>query len=189
VRVTPIKPSDLTGEQHELDHHARKIMGGMKVPFTATDGDGALIGPFPVMLRFPGQARPLLEWFTSVSNESRLAPRVREVAVLTVGARFGAAYELYAHSRIALSLGLPEAVVAALAAGQRPPELTPEELVAHDVAACLYAGAALPGVLYRRALASFGDEGTAELVFLTAQYACISMVLNAYDIPLPPDAE
>ncbi|MEV0210675.1 carboxymuconolactone decarboxylase family protein [Streptomyces sp. NPDC050788] len=189
MRITPIRPTDLTHEQRALDDQARNIMDGMKAPFTSTDEDDALIGPFPVMLRFADHARPLLEWFTSVSNESQLAPRVREVAILTIGARFGAGYELYSHSRIALSIGMSDGVVAALAAGQRPPELTPEELVAHDVAACLYAGAPLPGVLYRRALASFGDEGTAELVFLTAQYACISMVLNAYDVPLPPDAE
>ncbi|MEV0388121.1 hypothetical protein [Nonomuraea sp. NPDC050643] len=35
---------------------------------------------------------------------------------------------------------------------------------------------------------SFGESGTAEPVFLIAQYAGVSVVLNAYDVPLPPDA-
>ncbi|SEH03690.1 hypothetical protein SAMN05444920_1428 [Nonomuraea solani] len=69
-------------------------------PFT-----GALIGPFPVMLRFPGLSRPLLEWFTTVTNASVLPARVREVAILTTGSRYGAAYELYSHSRIAVETG------------------------------------------------------------------------------------
>ncbi|MET7337715.1 hypothetical protein [Nonomuraea sp. NPDC005650] len=51
------------------------------------------------------------------------------------------------------------------------------------------AGAPLPGALYRSAVGCFGEFGTAELVFLIAQYAAVSMVLNAYDVPLPPDAE
>jgi hypothetical protein len=60
---------------------------------------------------------------------------------------------------------------------------------AHDVAARLYAGGPLPGALYRSAVEAFGELGTAELVFLVAQYAGISLVLNAYDVPLPPDAD
>ncbi|MFE7441018.1 carboxymuconolactone decarboxylase family protein [Streptomyces chartreusis] len=189
MRIPAVKPDDLSDEQRALDEHVREIMGGLKTPFTSMDDDGALIGPFPVMLQFPDLARPLLEWFTTVSSDSALSARVREVAILTTGSRYGAAYELYSHSRIALAIGLSDSVVAALVAGQRPSELTPEEAVAHDVAACLYSGAPLPGVLYRRAVDNFGEAGTAELVFLTAQYASISMVLNAYDIPLPADAE
>lgn len=187
--MSPIKPGDLSDEQRVLDEHARRIMDGQHVPFTSTDEDGALVGPFPVLLRFPGLARPLLEWFTTVTSESVLPARVREVAILTTGSRYDAAYELYSHSRVALAIGLPSDVVAGLVAGQRPSGLTPEEVVAHDVAARLYTGAPLPGALYRAAVDSFGEAGTAELVFLIAQYASISLVLNAYDVPVPADAE
>lgn len=76
MRMPAIKPADLTDEQRELDQFAREIMEGVQIPFTAMDEDGALIGPFPVMLRFPGPARPLLEWFPSVTSESALE-RVR----------------------------------------------------------------------------------------------------------------
>ncbi|WP_146607516.1 carboxymuconolactone decarboxylase family protein [Spongiactinospora gelatinilytica] len=189
MRMPPISPNELSDEQRPFDEHVRQVMGGLRTPFTSTDESGALIGPFPVMLRFPGLARPLLEWFTTVTSGSVLSPRVREVAILTTGSRYGAAYELYSHSRIAAKIGLPDGVVAGLTAGQRPAGLTPEESVAHDVAAHLYTGAPLPGALYRSAVACFGECGTAELVFLIAQYAAISMVLNAYDVPLPPDAE
>ncbi|MFI9450032.1 carboxymuconolactone decarboxylase family protein [Amycolatopsis sp. NPDC052450] len=187
--MPPIKPDDLSDEQRPLDQHVRGILAGLHPPFTTTDGNNSLIGPFPVMLRFPELAKPLLEWFTSVTSSSVLPARVREVATLTIGARYGAAYELYSHSRIALAIGLSGDVVAALAAGQRPADLTPEETVAHDVAARLHTGAPIPGALYRTAVNAFGEFGTAELVFLVAQYASISMVLNAYDVPTPIDAE
>ncbi|GAA5063736.1 carboxymuconolactone decarboxylase family protein [Thermocatellispora tengchongensis] len=187
--MPPIPPAELSEEQRPLDDHVRKIMSGLRTPFTSMDDSGALIGPFPVMLRFPDLARPLLDWFTSVTSGSVLPARVREVAILTIGSRYGAAYELYSHGRIALEIGLSSGVVAGLVAGQRPAELTPEETVAHDVAARLYAGAPLPGALYLAAIDAFGELGMAELVFLIAQYSSISMVLNAFDVPLPPDAE
>ncbi|WP_433271019.1 carboxymuconolactone decarboxylase family protein [Actinosynnema sp. CS-041913] len=189
MRMPPIKPGDLSDEQRPLDEQARRIMDGQRVPFTSTDEDGALVGPFPALLRFPRLARPLLEWFTTLTGESVLPARVREVAILATGARYGAAYELYSHSRVASAVGLSSAVVAGLVAGQRPSGLTPEQEIAHDVAACLYAGGPLPGALYRAAVGCLGAAGTAELVFLIAQYTSISLVLNAYDVPLPADAE
>ncbi|MCX4554626.1 hypothetical protein OHA02_00135 [Streptomyces phaeochromogenes] len=94
-----IEPSALSDEQRVLDEHVRRMMDGLRTPFTSTDENGALIGPFPVMLRFPGLARPLLEWFTTVTSGSVLATRVREVAILTIGSRYGAAYELYSLRR------------------------------------------------------------------------------------------
>jgi alkylhydroperoxidase family enzyme len=189
VRMPPIKPGDLSDEQRSLDQHVRGMLAGLHPPFTTMDDSGALIGPFPAMLRFPELAKPLLEWFTSVTGGSVLPTRAREVAILTIGARYGAAYELYSHSRIALAVGLPGNVVATLVAGRCPTDLTPEETVAHDVAARLHTGGPIPGALYRAAVDSFGELGTAELVFLVAQYASISMVLNAYDVPTPIDAE
>ncbi|MTD53257.1 carboxymuconolactone decarboxylase family protein [Amycolatopsis pithecellobii] len=189
VRIKPISPDQLSAEQQQLDEQIRRMLGGLRTPFTTIDENGALVGPFPVMLHFPELARPLLDWSTAVTTVSVLPVRVREVAILTTGARYGAGYELYSHSRIARAAGLSGTVVAALVAGQRPAELTPEEAVAHDVAARLYTGGPMPGALYRAAVRSFGESGTAELVFLIAQYAGISLVLNAYDVPAPPDAE
>jgi alkylhydroperoxidase family enzyme len=189
VRLPAIKPSELTDEQRPLDDHVRRLMDGRPTPFTSTDESGALIGPFPVMLRFPTLAGPLLEWFTTGASNSVLPARVREVAILTTGSRYAAAYELYSHTRVALAVGLSDTVVEGLVGGHRPSGMTPEETVAHDVAARLYAGAPLPGALYRAAVRAFGDSGTAELVFLIAQYASISAILNAYDVPLPSDAE
>lgn len=189
MRIPPIKLGELSHEQQALDHHVRRLLDGRPTPFTSTDPSGSLIGPFPVMLRFPELARPLLEWFTAGTNNSVLPTRVREVAILTTGARYSAAYEVYSHARVALAVGLPQGVVEGLVAGQRPEGMSPEETVAHDVAARLYNGASLPGALYRAAVRAFGDVGTAELVFLIAQYASISVILNAYDVPLPPDAE
>ena len=37
------------------------MLAGLHPPFTTMDDSGALIGPFPVMLRFPELAKMILE--------------------------------------------------------------------------------------------------------------------------------
>lgn len=189
MRTPPIRPADLTDANRELDAGLREIIDSSLQGFRAKDEDGALVGPFAPMLHFPKLNHPMLEWMRVLIDNATLPGRVREVAILTIGARLGAHYELYAHSRVALDKGLAPETIAALVAGQRPTTLSPEESVAHDVAATLYRGGVVPGALYRAAIDAFGDDGTAELVHLVAQYVAVSMVLNTYDVPVPPDAD
>ncbi len=41
---------------------------------------------------------------------------------------------------------------------------------------------------YRKAAALLGDRGVVELVTLLGYYAMVSMILNAFRVPMPPDA-
>ncbi|KQO61314.1 carboxymuconolactone decarboxylase family protein [Curtobacterium sp. Leaf261] len=189
MRTPPIKPADLTEANRDLDAALRELIGQSLRGFTSEDEDGALIGPFAPMLHFPELHEPILQWMRVLVGKATLPGSVREVAILTIGARLGARYELYAHSRVAGDKGLAPEAVAALVAGQRPTTLSAEEVVAHDLAAVLHAGGAVPGALYRAALEAFGRDGTAELVHLVGQYAVVSMLLNAYDVPVPADAD
>jgi hypothetical protein len=56
-----------------------------------------------------------------------LPEMVRQIVILTVGARFGAAYEIYAHGAVALANGMSAERLATIAAGLRPADLTSEE--------------------------------------------------------------
>jgi 4-carboxymuconolactone decarboxylase len=78
------------------------------------------------------------------------------------GYRPRAAYEIYAHVAIAEHDKLPDAKLATIVAGQRPPDLTRDEAVAYDVAAALTGG----GPTYRAAVDAFGVHGAAELGYL-----------------------
>ena len=118
-------------------------------------------------------------------ENSALPKLAKEVAILVTGAAFDARFELYAHERVAKQAGLSDAKIAAVAAGQRPADLTEEEQAAYDVAAALTAGKQLPESTYQRALKVFGEDQTAELIYLVAGYGLISMLLNAYDVSVP----
>src|SRR5664279_4687603 len=76
----------------------------------------------------------------ALSGKSELPEAVRQIAILVTGAHFKAAYEIYAHVPMAERDGLPDAKLATIVAGQRPPDLTQDEGVAYDVAAALTGG-------------------------------------------------
>jgi hypothetical protein len=66
--------------------------------------------------------------------------------------------------------------------------LTREEAVAYDTASALGGGSPLPDLLYRQAVQTFGEEGTAELINLVGFYCLISVILNGFDVPVPETA-
>ena len=75
---------------------------------------------------------------------------------LVTGAKFRAAYEIYAHVLIAELRGLADDKIATIVAGQRPSDLTRQEAIAYDVASALVSGGVLPDLTYRQAVAAFG---------------------------------
>ena len=110
---------------------------------------------------------------------------MREVAILTVGAAFGARYALYAHELTAAEVGLSAAQIATLAAGGRPAVLNDEEGIAYEVGRVLASGRILAASTYARAIDVLGRDGVGELVFLIGGYCLIAMLLNAFDVPVP----
>jgi len=67
-------------------------------------------------------------------------------------------------------------------------DLTREEVVAYDVASALVSGRVLPELVYRQAMATFGKDGVAELIYLIGLYCLVSVTLNGFDVPVPESA-
>jgi 4-carboxymuconolactone decarboxylase len=117
-----------------------------------------------------------------------LPDAVRQLVILVVGARFKAAYEIYAHAAVAKARHeISDARLATLAAGERPGDLTEQEAAGYDVAAALINGGVLPEPTYRHALALFGQRGLAELIYLVGHYCFVSTTLNGFAIGVPDD--
>ncbi len=110
---------------------------------------------------------------------------VRQIVILVVGARFDAAYELYAHIAVAEHEGMSEARIATMTADLKPDDLSPEESIAFDVAYKLVRGGTLPEPLYRLAVSTFGQHGANEMFYLVGLYSLVSTTLNAYNVPVP----
>lgn len=185
MRLPPIPPADLPREVRELHDAILTRLGESLSAFTSQDADGALIGPFPALLHFPYFGKPAFAFLDSLVGGATLPKAAREVAILVVGARLSARYELYSHEKMAARAGLNDAMIATIAAGQRPPDLGEAEAATFDFASALVEGGTIPPSTYDRVIGLFGLQGVAELVFLVGGYVLICMLLNAFDMPVP----
>ena len=185
MRLPPLAPDQLTPEQRSLNQTMTEGIHQHLHGFSSEQPDGALIGPFPAMLHFPQFGAPAWSLFAALSKNTTLPKTVHEIAILVAGAALHSRYELYAHERVAATVGLSPAKIATIASGQRPPDLTSEEAIAYDVASILSKGGQLGDTAYQATIAAFGDAGTAELFYLIGCYALISVLLNGYDVPVP----
>jgi hypothetical protein len=188
MRVPPIDPDDLTAAQRPLyDDMRAGIMQNFK-GFTSMNASGAMLGPFNPWVHWPGWGGPIWELVKSLSMSPTLPRPVREVAILVTGAQFRSAYEIYAHVIVAENRGLPDEKISTIVVGQRPADLTREESIAYDVASALVGGHVLPELTYKQAVAAFGADGAAELIYLVGLYCFVSVTLNGFDVPVPDGA-
>ncbi len=185
MRLEPISPSELSAEQQPLFEQIKAQTDAHMYGFVKARSDGALLGPFNPMLHFPQFGGAVWGVNTALSEHSTLPKPVHELAILVAGARFSSRYEIYAHEAVAEQAGLSKSKIASLAAGGRPGDLTDEEGIAFDAASALTRGAQLPESTYRAVLAAFGEQGTAELIYLVGFYCLISVLLNGYDVGVP----
>ena len=102
-RLPLADPATLTDARRELFDLMMNTMipWAEQVPFQSTTADGRLIGPFNPALINPQTATKFLELQFAEQLNTSLDEREREVIVLTVGAIWGAEYELYAHAAVA----------------------------------------------------------------------------------------
>lgn len=42
-----------------------------------------------------------------------------------------------------------------------------------------------PALIYQQAVRLFGEEGTAEFIYLVGLYCMVSVTLNGFDVPVP----
>ena len=188
MRLPTLPPNQLTAEQHALyDRNVKQIAHGFTA-FATMRKDGALLGPWGVFLHEPAVGQAHYDVIGAITAMERLSPSAKQVAIIVVGARFKAAYELYAHAATAAAEGMDPAKIATLAAGSRPIDLTPDEACAFDVATALLDGGVLPGATYRAALELLGQGALNELVFWVGIYAQVAITLNAFDVPSEEDS-
>lgn len=185
MRLPLISPADLSAEQKSLYDSMRKGIASNFNAFKAEREDGALMGPWNPWLHEPAIGKAIWDLTLAMTANAVLPDNVRQIAILVVGARYDAAYELYAHVAVAEQGGMAAERLSALAADLKPADLSKEENVAFDFAYALSRGGVLPEPVYRLALATFGQHGTNELIYLVGLYAMVSTTLNGYNVPVP----
>lgn len=185
MHIKPLPPERLNDEARYVHEEIAKLVGHSQGQVKMMDENGALLGPFAPLLQYPQFGIPALSFLRTLDTQATLNRRVREVAILTVGAAYDARFELYAHQITAAAVGLPENIIATLAAGGHPQDMNEQENIAHIIAYALVSGHIIHDSTYNLAIAILGKDGVAELYFLVAGYCLIAIILNGFDMPAP----
>jgi 4-carboxymuconolactone decarboxylase len=146
---------------------------------------GGLEGPFNAFVTAPGVGRRMSSLGAELRFRTSLERRLTEVAILTVGARWKAEFEWWAHAAMAREQGVTDAVIAAIGAGEDPPFAAGDERAVYAVASELTRTGQIGQEAYDAARELLGDAGMVELVSLCGYYTLISFLLNAFGVPLP----
>jgi 4-carboxymuconolactone decarboxylase len=171
-----------------LDARGREVWDGVAGSRGGelVNSDGGLIGPFNAFVHAPGVGKHLSALGGQLRFRTSIERRLRELAIITVGARWKAEFEWWAHARMARKHGLSDAVVDAIGRGDDPPFTADDERVIYAVVRELTSTGQLAQERYDAAHRLLGDAGMVELVSLCGYYTLVSYLLNAFDVPLPP---
>jgi 4-carboxymuconolactone decarboxylase len=187
-RLPLLAPANLPGRrQQELYHRMRteQVPWADRHNFKGMTGGDRLIGPFNPILYSPEAGMGFLDFEAAEERSSSLDERVRQVVILSVGAVWRSAYEIYAHSAIARQAGLPEDTIRALRNGQPAKDLTGKEQLAQTYTLRLTSEHSVDASLYDRAQQEFGRQGLVDIALLIGRYLTICTLLNGFDIPRP----
>jgi 4-carboxymuconolactone decarboxylase len=175
-------PDELDPAQREL---YETITGGPRAagpsPFALVDAAGRLNGPFNAMLLAPELGQALQALGAAIRYRSSLSPRVREMAILAVAARWDSEFERHAHEPAGRAAGLTEDELAALRGGSAPTLADRAEAAAMELVSALLDGDA-DEVTYTHAVAVVGERAVFELTTLVGYYATLALQLRVFRV-------
>ncbi|WP_342628341.1 carboxymuconolactone decarboxylase family protein [Nguyenibacter vanlangensis] len=177
----------MTNAQRELYDTLQKswIVFADKIGVKATTEDGSLIGPFNFFLLHPEVTAKLSAFQEAEETNTTLPRRVREIVIITVGAVWGATYELYARGHVAREAGLSDKALAVIASGGIPDDLSDDETIAARLARELATSHRVDDDLYQSAEQVFGRTGLFDIVAVMGVYQTVCAGLALFEVPAP----
>jgi 4-carboxymuconolactone decarboxylase len=173
-RFKPLAYAELTPDQRAFAE--REISSG--------HGKGA----FNIYLRSPETAelsRPFSDYLRFKAPQPR---KFKEIAIMLTSRYWGGQYVWYAHRQQALDTGLSPAFIAAMAAGERPTDMSADEATVYDFCTQLLMTPQVSDRNFKAMASLVGDRGIVELVSLMGQYTGLTMLFVVDRYPVPAGA-
>lgn len=152
-RFPTLTPNAMTDEQRAV---VDAIQSGPR-------GSG-LRGPFNALLRSPQLCDLVQRVGAYVRFGSSIPAALNELAICMAGRKWGAQYEFYAHRRLGIDAGLNPAILDAVAAGQRPADMSGDETIVYEFVTDLLSSGQVSDSRYGAAMDRFGERGIMDLV-------------------------
>ena len=171
-RFKPLTWDEMTPEQKTMIEH---LLTG------ARRGVG---GPFNILLRSPEMGDLAQQFGASVRFPSTLAPRLNEFAIILTARFWTAQYEWTAHRRAAAQAGLSEDIIQAVAAGNRPAKMAPDEEAVYNFCTEVLKTHQASDATFQAAVKAVGERGVVDIMGAMGWYQFVSMLLNVDRYPL-----
>jgi alkylhydroperoxidase family enzyme len=139
---------------------------------------------FRMLMHTPNCAPSFLAMTDALRNDNTLPPDLRELAILRVGWRYSAPYEVHHHERIGRHVGLRAEGIAAAATGPTTHGLTEDERLVLHLTDELLDDHGLSDGSRTKALARFSTNQLADFVLLVGHYQQVCIFLNTFGVPI-----
>jgi 4-carboxymuconolactone decarboxylase len=172
-RFKPLTYDKLTPEQKTMAEH---LLSGER---------GGMNGPFNVTMRSPEMGDQAQKLGAQLRFHTSLPKKLNELAIIMTARFWTAQYEWSAHKRAALAAGLSPAIVDAIAAGQRPASMQPDEEAVYNFGSELFKTRQVSDAAFKAVVDKFGERGAVDLTGVMGYYCFVSMMLDIDRYPLP----
>ena len=159
---------------------ANEVMAGKR---------GSMQGPYNVLLRSPELGNLAQKFGAHTRYESSLPLALNELAILLVARFWSCQFVWWAHKRIALQVGLDEALIQAIAAGKSPQNLAVDVSLVFEFCNELLQAKTVTDATYAAVVERFAEVGVVDLMGTMSYYTLVCMLLNVDQYPLPDNAE
>lgn len=168
-RITPLQDSEFTPEQTERLEKSRQK-------------DGSILNIFRTLVRAPDAFRAFSWWGGYIMSRNSLSPRDREIAILRVGWLCKSGYEWTQHHRIGLQSGLSAEEIERIKVGPGADGWTAAEKALLIAVDDLNRDHFVTNVAWAELSKHYSERQRMDIVFTTAQYTQVSMILNSFGI-------
>ena len=176
-RVAPITgKSDVPAEYHAVVDGVLKVFGQVR-------------GPFSMLLHSPKLAERVLNLGNFYRNESIVEPKDRSLAVLVAAREREGAYVWAAQVAAARRAGVREEAIDLIRAKGDPAKLPVEEREIVTYAQQLLRDNRVEQVAFDALKDRHGVQWLVELTAAANYYGFLSGIVNAFDVPVPPDGD
>ena len=145
-----------------------------------------LVGPFIPLLRSPEFMSRLQKVGEYLRFNTKLGSNISEFIILMIARQWTQQFEWYSHESLALKAGIKAETIKAIAEGQRPAAMTPDEEMIYDYITELRLHQSVSDPVYAQVVNRFGEQGVIDITGLCGYYTLLGMLMNVTRTPLPP---
>ncbi len=177
ARIAPVSSKkDVEPEYHPVVDRVVEVFGNVR-------------GPFSILLHSPNLADRLLPLVTFNREESVVAAPLRSLAVLAAVREREAAYVWSAQVGAARRAGVPETTIELLRAKGDPSDLPAEQRNIINYTRQLMRANRVEQNVFDALKEQFGVQWLVELTAAANYFAFLSGMVNAFEVPAPPDGD